>query len=240
MKDKIAVFYTIGQIDDWWEEEFYTKQLTRLQESIFYKDIDVININVIGNRLPLPFILDKTNTIIYSDFAPNGSSEWHQYIYNFCLKNPDYKILQFHSIGVSYKYEEEHKSNKLKFRDYLETIIIDNGQDCINLLNNYDLVGTDLVQTAIFDFGKYIFDSPHFQGAFWWAKANYISTLDPSYLFQDVPYQKYLTELWIGINNPKIYNFYSSNQNHYYEEVNPPYDFILEKTKEHLNKLSIS
>jgi hypothetical protein len=251
MKDKIAVFYTIGQINDWWEEEFYTKQLTRLQNSTFYENIDFIDINVVGDYLPLPFILNKTRNIAYGKSHENNSLNWHEHIYNFCLNNLDYKILQFHSLGVSYDQDDEYKENKINFRNYLETINIDKGNYCIELLNHYDLVGTDLVQKAVFYNGidalsegaeeKAIkFHAPHFQGGFWWSTSKHIFNLNLDYLIQEVPYKRYLPELWLGSNNPKIYNFYSSNQNHYYEKVDPPYDFILEKTKEHLNKLLIS
>jgi len=249
MGNKIAVFYTIGQTNNW-EEEFYTFQLNRLQNSTFYKNIDFIDINVVGDCLPLPFILDKTRNIIYGKSYKNNSLNWHKHIYDFCVNNPDYKIFQFHSLGVSYN-EGDYKDNKSIFKNYLETLLIDNGEYCNNLLDYYDVVGTDLVKNAIFYNGvnwrdndaeeKAIkFYAPHFQGGFWWATSKYISNLDLNYLNQEVPYQRYLSELWLGSNNPKIYNFYSSNQNHYIEKVDPPYKFILENTKEHLNKLLTS
>lgn len=248
MDNKVAVFYTIGQTNNW-EIDFYTSQLTRLQNSSFYQNIDFIDINVVGDCLPLPFILDKTRTILYGKSFQNNSLEWHKHIYDFSIKNPNYKILQFHSLGVSYE-EGEYRDNKLNFKDYLETISIDNGDYCLNLLDYYDLVGTDLIQEAIFYNGVNWQDNdaeeraiklyaPHFQGGFWWSTSNHIAKLDLNYLTQDVPYKRYLPELWLGLNTPKIYNFYSSNQNHYIEQIDPPYNFILEKTKEHLNKLSL-
>lgn len=249
MKNKIAVFYTIGQVNNW-EEEFYLPQLNRIQNSDFYPEIEFIDINVVENHYPLPFISDKTRNIVYGKSYKNNTLNWHKHIYNFCLKNPGYKILQFHSLGVSYDQDDEYKKNKLNFRNYLETINIDKGNYCIELLNHYDLVGTDLRQKAVFYNGidalsegaeeKAIkFHAPHFQGGFWWSTSEYISSLDLSFLNQNVVYQRYLPELWIGSNNPKIYNFYSSNQNHYIEYITPPYNFILEKTIEHLNTLTV-
>lgn len=42
----------------------------------------------------------------------------------------------------------------------------------------------------------------HFQGNFWWAKANYIRTL-PKPLDGDCRYD---AEIWVGLNHPKVFN----------------------------------
>ena len=39
MKDKIAIFYVIAQMGNWWEDEFYTKQINRLTSSGLYDQI---------------------------------------------------------------------------------------------------------------------------------------------------------------------------------------------------------
>ena len=247
MNDKIAVFYTIAQVNDWWSTEFFEKQINRLKTSGLYNNIDFIDILVVGsNHLPLPFIPDKTRNITYGKEFLNNSKNYHKHIWEFSIKNPNYKILQFHSLGVS--WPEFHKDEKSTFKNYLETLLIDNWDKCINLLNHYDCVGTDLMPQAIFYNGydpddlenedKWTkFNAPHFQGGYWWATSNYIANLDLKYLDQEVHYNRYLPELWIGSNNPKIYNFYTSWKNQYIEFVDPPYESIFHHYEFQLNEL---
>jgi len=53
MNDKIAVFYTIAQVNDWWSTEFFEKQINRLKTSGLYNNIDFIDVLVVGsNHLP--------------------------------------------------------------------------------------------------------------------------------------------------------------------------------------------
>jgi hypothetical protein len=235
MNHKIAVFYNIGQSEDknWWEGEFYLKQINRLKTSGLYDHIDFIDISVYGNNL-LPFIPDKTRNIIYNKSA----NSFYIHVHEFCKSNPEYKVLYFHSLGVSWQNSYCEKS-KQAFRDYLEFFNIDQWELCVKALDNYECVGIDLVPTAVYynqdgTVGEE-FEAPHYQGGFWWTRAEYFSQLDPVYLDQDVRYKRYLNELWLFTKSPYYFNFYSSFVNHYEEIINVNYESILTQCKEVLN-----
>ena len=51
MKNKIAVFYVISQVGNWWESEFYTKQIDRLTSSGLYDQIEFIDIMTNTQRM---------------------------------------------------------------------------------------------------------------------------------------------------------------------------------------------
>jgi len=235
MKHKIAVFYNIGQSDNdsWWEGEFYLKQINRLKNSGLYDHIDFIDIFVHGDDL-LPFYPDKTRNIVYNKSA----NFFNLHIYEFCKQNPEYKVFQFHSLGVSWQ-NSFHEESKQAFRDYLEFFNIDQWELCVKALNTFDCAGIDLVPNAVYynEAGEISenFSAPHYQGGFWWARADYVSQLDPTYLDQDVRYKRYLNELWLFTKHPHYFNFYSSFVNHYLEVIRVDYESILNQCTEFLN-----
>ena len=50
---------------------------------------------------------------------------------------------------------------------------------------------------------------PHFHGGpYYWTTSDYFSTLDTSFLYQQVDWQVYCGELLIGTNNPNFYSFF--------------------------------
>ena len=70
MKDKIAIFYVIAQMGNWWEDEFYTKQINRLTSSGLYDQIEFIDIMVGGGYKPLPSLPSKVRDVMY--LQPKG------------------------------------------------------------------------------------------------------------------------------------------------------------------------
>jgi hypothetical protein len=139
----------------------------------------------------------------------------------------------FHSKGVTWtdKAKLEHEKqfndvvslveNILKWRDYLEYFTIDRWKDCIELLKDYDTVGTEWIDgTSLI--GHY-FDAPHYAGTMWWANSDYIKKLDPNFVTNNMIIGRYATELWIGTKNPKYYNFYNSGKNLYMSPPDPNY-----------------
>jgi hypothetical protein len=150
---------------------------------------------------------------------------------------PDYKVLFFHSLGVS-RSDPTVLKYKLKWKDYMETLLVKNWKQCVDLLDHYDCVGTEYIPVATYKEETIQFEAPHYQGFFWWANTNYLKKLDPTYFYQDVEWQPYLCELWIGSGKPKAYNFYTSWLNHYMHEINPPYEEILNSSTQHLKELN--
>jgi hypothetical protein len=87
-------------------------------------------------------------------------------------------------------------------------------EKCVELLEQYDCVGTDWTTRHPND--NSVVD-PHYSGNFWWANSSYISRLDPNYLNE----RRHNSEYWIGTGNPKYFNFFSSNRNKYLFPVLP-------------------
>jgi len=235
----------IGQYNDQWENEWYKDQLNLLTNSGLYDEIQFIDIFVKG-KSPLNFVLDKTNNITFlgdlEEETPINKKLYRAYnyiqqrIWNFSQANPDYKILFFHSLGISHA-NEVIKHRKFTWRKYFETLLIGHWRECISLLDYYDCVGTEYVPNGVYTNGENLTYSPHYQGFFWWANSNYIKTLDPNYMYQNIPWQSFLCELWIGTGNPKAYSFFNSALNHYESEINPPFDEIMAICHAHLNQL---
>jgi hypothetical protein len=160
-----------------------------------------------------------------------------QRMWAFANANPEYKILFFHSIGVSHEDPVTVKRSS-DFRKYMSTFAINYWKDCVRLLNHYDCVGTEYLTFAAFRNEEIRLDTPHYPGIFWWANASYLKRLDPCYFYQEVEWQPYLCELWIGSGNPNPYNFHNTWKNRYYHDIDPiPYEEIIERTRKHLEEL---
>lgn len=247
---KIAVFYMIGQYGEehvW--KEMYQSQLNLLASSGLYENIEFIDIFVKGSE---PFSKEdlpaKVNNVIYlgdlEEEKPSNRKLYRAYnqilqrMWTFSNANPEYKVLFFHSIGVSHFHPDMVRRSK-QFRDYMGTLTITYWEDCLRILNHYDCVGTEYIPYAVFGPNQeYSLDAPHYQGFFWWANSSYLKTLDPCYFYQDVPWQPYLCELWIGSGNPKAYNFYNTWKNRYYHDLDPiPYEEIIETARTHLMEI---
>ena len=205
MKDKIAIFYVIAQVGNWWEDEFYTKQINRLTSSGLYDQIEFIDIMVGGGYKPLPSLPSKVRDVMYLQPKILNVNKFYKHIWNFCHLNPDYKVLFFHSLGISYENQPE-SDNKLAYRDYLEFFSLDHWKECTELLNHYDCVGNEYNEMAVFypqgfdwsfagvdetqnlEFKDKIkrFYAPHFQGGFWWANSNHIVSLPEPYDFSNI------------------------------------------------------
>jgi len=216
----IAIFYHIFQINHW--EKLYTQQILSLQQSGVYDAANYIHIGINGS-LPLPFDLmkvNKTNRNVHIDI---GEADTLRDLHNFCKEHTDYKVLYLNMLGVSFP---ENFQNKISWTQYLTHFNVNNWQRCVQLLDNYDCVGTEWT-TKHPSLGTDI--SPHYAGNFWWANSSYINRLDLNYLYGNKPYgfddwkgqRRHLSEFWIGTGSPNHYNFYSSNKNKYIELVNP-------------------
>lgn len=236
----IAVFYLIGQFEPWWNSDFFTPQITLLKQSDLYDNIDFLDIFVAGKKLPLPFIPDKIRNISYCSTPLKEEANAMQAIYDFAIDNPGYKILFFHSEGITH-LNRPTKDSKLAWRQHLEFCNIKLWPLCYELLNFYDCVGADYIHQCTFNNGKDVIRAPHYPGFFWWANSNYIRKLDRNFFNQNVSYSRYLAELWIGSSEPRYYCMNKVDYNFYYS---PPFEFdpnVIElRNKEHLENLKIN
>ena len=189
---KIAIFYHIGQIG--LSAFVYQTQLHRLYASGLIKEADYIHFGVNGDQelfnVPEKAII-KRNT--------NWKEETETLISlkNFAQENPKYKILYLHTKGVS---KGTLATNA--WRLMMEYFVIDKWKECVNMLNTYDCVGSNLnpVGDTLWGDGsitKPIEGSYNFTGNFWWTNGKHINTLDHSFLYTNYRVDR---ELWIGSN----------------------------------------
>lgn len=239
---KIAVFYLIGQFEDWWDTHFYIPQMNLLKDTGLYDNIDFIDISVVGGKQPLPFIPDKIKSINYIQSIKekeNGLDDFAIGMWEFAKKNHDYKIFHFHSHGISYKNSSlDVIEKKTAFSDFMNFCNIELWEECVNLLNWYDCVGAHVLKNATYylESDKYInLYAPHFPGEYWWANATHISSLDPIFLTQKVPWKNYLCEMWIGSNSPRMYEFQYLPYNPYMVKTTFSKEELREKVKKDLD-----
>lgn len=238
---KIAVFYMIGQFGDKWKE-IYDYQINLLIKNNLYEHIQFIDVYVIGKE-QLPFTLEKFNNITYLGYQEEeipsnkklyrGDKIIFKNIWLFSKLYSNYKILFYHALGVS--------SPKNLWRTYLENINIGYWKECVELLDYYDCVGTELVSLASYKNNTIEFPAPHYQGGFWWANTSYLQRLDPFYFHSPIEIQQFLGELWIGTGSPKAYSFYNTNLLNQLSltSFSPPYSEILYDTRKHLEDLKL-
>ena len=237
----------IGQYGNNWKA-LYNEQIDCLKNSGLYDNVEFIDLFVKGMD-PIPFqeLPNKVNNVTYlgelEEERPTNRKLYRAYnqilqrMWAFSNANPEYKVLFFHSIGVSHGDTDIGRRTR-QFRKYFETCLIDYWKDCVDILNHYDCVGTEYIPNATFRDGTIEFHAPHYQGFFWWANASYLKKLDPCYFYQDVLWQPYLCELWIGSGNPNAYNFHNTWRNRYYNELEPiPYEEIIQSTRNHIKEL---
>lgn len=245
--NKLAIFYMIGQygsIEQW--KSMFNEQMKLVLESKLYDNVEFIDVFVKGKEpIALEDFPSKVNNITYlgdlEEDRPTNRKLYRAYnqimqrMWTFSNANPEYKVLFFHSIGISH-VSEDVKRRSTQFREYMGTFAINCWKECIRLLDHYDCVGTEYIPNAVFGPNQeYQLEAPHYQGFFWWATSNYIKRLDPCYFYQDVPWQPYLCELWIGSGNPKAYNFYNTWKNRYYDDLETiPYEECIQNVRKHL------
>ena len=176
---KLAIFYHILQSD--LGAFIYQEQVHRLYTSGLIKEASHIHFGVNGNQ---ELFNVPDNVIVNYNNNQNWGSEKETLLdlRDFCMKNPGYKVLYFHTKGSS-------NSSLINnaWRLFMEHYVLDKWKTCVEYLNEYDCCGVDY------------FDS-YFLGNFWWANASYINKLNVDYLMDNDRYGK---ELWIGSYNNK-------------------------------------
>lgn len=228
---KIAVFYHLYQINNW--KEILRQDINKLKEADLLKFVDFIHIGVNGKEQITPNLYcNFLNTEIQINTDFRTEFETLKRMQQFCLQNPDYNILFMHSKGVTH-FNGQYYDNVLAWKEYLQFFAIENWKHCVDLLKEYDCVGTEWVEDTWV--GEVYRKQGCYGGTIWWAQAAYINKLDISFLYKDGDDYRWNSEFWIGSKNPKYYNFYNSNKNLYtYYIKKEEYENILE-TKGLLN-----
>lgn len=198
----------------------------RVCASGLYDAVEFIHVGINSQDQNLPFELDKVqlnrNDGFHDEFDTLKS------LYNFCISNKEYKVFYFSNLGIT----KPNNIFKSSWRMMLEYFNIDNWKQCVELLDNYDCVGAEshfnVIDQRYPSCGKHFY-SPHYSGNWWWATAQYISTLNTrSINRENVDNTRENAEYWIGTGeNVNHYNLYSSG--HYgklHSNVLKPTDYI--------------
>lgn len=211
---KIAIFYHISQMG--LGAFIYQQQIHRLYTSRLISEASHIHFGVNGNKEL--YNVPKISIVKYNS---NWKEETETLISlrDFCKENPDHKVLYFHMKGVT-----KESINGESWRLMMEYFVIDKWKECIEYLNEYDAVGSNLkiLGPTTWDDGTQTWEkagTQHFVGNFWWANASYVNTLDNSFLTSNFRLDR---EFWIGTGNGKMKSLYQPEDyepyTHFYRE----------------------
>lgn len=211
---KIAIFYHTFQSG--MSAFIYQQQIHRLYSSGLIEAADYIHIGVNGDQEM--FNAPEKAKIVYNT---NWKEETETLVSlkEFAYQNPDYKILYFHMKGAS---KETLVANA--WRLMMEYFVIDKWKECIEYLNDYDVVGSNLKYTGPTTWSDGTITTeraniPHFVGNFWWTNAYYIQTLNDEYLNSNYRLDR---ETWIGTGHGDMKSLYQPNDyepyTHFYRE----------------------
>ena len=242
-KSNIAIFYHLYQINDW--KKLYQEQINSLIVSGLYEKCDFIHIGINGDQ-GLPFVLNKMR-INYNENKILEANTLNS-LWDFCNQNPDYKVLYFHSKGVTHLNNVHCKYTTNAWRIYLEYFVINKWEECVQDLNEYDCVGTEWKDYSLLqdqNTQEYVKEpNLHYAGNFWWANASYIQKLDLDYIYNERDEKgRYRSEFWIGTKNPNYKSYHNSGKKCLYDFSYSP-DYYMENKKinlieEPMNKVFI-
>jgi len=215
---KIAIFYHIGQIGI--GAFVYINQVHRLYASRLIKEADYIHFGVNGNQ-ELFNVPDKAKVIYNQNHKEE--TETLMSLRDFCKQNPDYKVLYFHTKGVS-----KESMNAESWRLMMEYFVIDRWKECVECLNDYDVVGSNLkvLGPTTWSDGTQTWEkagTQHFVGNFWWANASYMNTLNDEFLKSDFRLDR---EFWIGTGNGKMKSLYQPEDHEPYTYFYREKDYV--------------
>tara|TARA_R110000868_G_scaffold227546_2_gene480532 strand:+ start:4466 stop:5092 length:627 start_codon:yes stop_codon:yes gene_type:complete len=207
---KIAIFYHIAQMG--MSAFIYQQQLHRLYTSGLIDSADYIHFGVNGYQ-ELFNVPDKA--IIKQNSNWEEETDTLISLKEFCDENSDYKVLYFHTKGVS-----RPTIAVSAWRLMMEYFVIDRWKDCIDKLSSYNAVSCCLSG----DVPPY-----SFVGNFWWADSSYIQTLGYYYLSTKDRTDR---ERWIstGYNfNPKALYKLEVHNNSLYWDIHSEFNYIVSK-----------
>jgi hypothetical protein len=199
----------------------YQQQLHRLYTSGLIEAADHIHFGVNGDNevfnVPKKAII-KRNT--------NWKEETETLISlrDFCNQNPDYKVLYLHTKGAS-----KGTLTVNAWRLMMEYYVIDKWKECVNGLNEYDCMGTNLNTVGVTLWSNGSISKPaegsySYTGNFWWANAKHIQTLNDDLLCSDYRIDR---ELWIGSNpNSNPGTLYQPHECNLYMDLYSEEDYV--------------
>lgn len=233
MNENIIIFYHVAQMPRW--EYLFQQQINALLVSGLYDATNSVEIclnSPFKLSYSLPFNFSKFNVHVNENIVSEADTLKRMWEFANNTKE-NYKILYFHTKGISYHFEKE-ALNVDGWRLYLEYFNIHKWKKCVDLLSYYDCVGTNFYYsphihyTKDLDFFVSKTNKGFYNGNFWWANSNYIKTLNPDYLYDyeaemklnnfssdnynpsdydKLSMVRFNSEFWLGTNNPNEFTF---------------------------------
>lgn len=212
---KLAIFYHIAQLG--LGAFIYQQQVHRLYTSGLIQNVNYIHFGVNGDK---ELFNVPSNTIIQRNENTLEETETLMSLKDFCKDNQDYKILYLHTKGVT-----KESLNGESWRLMMEYFVIDRWKECVENLNDCDVVGSNLkiLGPTTWSDGRQSWEkagTQHFVGNFWWVNASYINQLDDKFLTSDFRLDR---EFWIGTGNGKFKSLYQPEDyepyQYFYREV---------------------
>lgn len=188
MEKNLKLFYHVYLINNY--KDIITEQLTNVFYSELYKNCQEFHIGVVGGEEEKKWIINLVEKYskIELHFFDNGDEKSTLRLISLKSKPNDY-ILYFHTKGITHNSTAHNLWRRL-----IEYKTINEWKKCIEILNEYDCVG------PLYRENTFLGYFPHFSGAFWWSKYEYIITLNHSYLDDDYIHKRMGAEFWIGSN----------------------------------------
>lgn len=191
---------TIGNYQEIFDEIF-----SSIEESHLIENIDSLNVCIVGSgHLSCPNH-SKISVTQYGDV-----SEGEFYTLDKIKKISDatekkLKILYLHTKGVT----TPNNQCIVDWRKYMTYFNVTQYKNCLQLLEENDACGVDLVNDPAI----------HFSGNFWWSTSSYIKKLpsiqDLKTKIKPVLTVRHNCEFWIGMGNGKLKSLWNSNINVY-------------------------
>jgi len=202
-------------------QQIFEEQLQKLKDSGLYDASAKIFCSILGQRNN--YVLPDKYEIIYEN---ENTDVYERPIINYMYDNSSInegKYWYIHTKGVRHYQTPSEKPVK-DWRNYMEYFIITKWQQCVNDLNNYDVVGVNLQREP----------KIHYSGNFWWSKSSYIKTNEPEFKNDDATtnifnWKYYDAELWVcnGKQRPaKFLSYHTSGVQQHYNEEYPPEKYV--------------
>lgn len=179
-------------------------------ESGIIEDLEFIELGLVGDP-NVGFDLPKAQMVYHGPDVHQWEFPTLFRIMHYCKANPDANVLYVHTKGSSnhvgvpeFRWIEDVRNYQLYFN-------VAGYRDSLQLLEQYDAVGVELLDDPV----------KHFSQNFWWARASHINTLAAPHKLPVVFDFRHNCEFWVCSNPDGRYKSKFNIYNHYVDA----YDF---------------
>lgn len=246
---KLALYYHIWSppTSDVWKL-FLDEQIKRIYRSGITKYAD-INCGINGKSSERVYQFVKNYNWINVIEVSNTDEQYEgftlKHLHQHSLNDTYEKIGYIHTKGISFlSGDRDHDPNRPGVRDssqdktlisinswrhFLECGCVDMWKRNVDILDNYQTSGVNFSASPW----------PHYSGNFWWARSDYIKTLEDPIKRMNVKNgwadRRLSFESWIGIGNPKAHSIKNILFQAYYPQNDDIYPSVVDLSNFYLN-----